>query len=90
METQTRPAFNKRNVAKFITTYAVSTAVGLTVSRLLKNNFPQTEAMHVADLAGGLSGWYVSAKTQHITDKFVDDSFDALEERQRKSSLQTP
>lgn len=89
METN-RPAFNKRTVTKYVASHLVSAAVGMTVAKLLKNNFPQTETMHMADLAGGLSGWYVATKFQPVTDKACDDLIDALEERKRKSSLQTP
>ena len=90
METPTRPAFTKRNVTKYVANTLVSAAVGTTVTRLLKNTFPSTDNMNIAVIAGGLSGWYVSAKFQPVTDKACDDLIDALEEHQRKSNLQTP
>jgi hypothetical protein len=90
METPARPAFNKRTVTKYVVSHLVAASVGMTVTRLLKNNFPQTENLHIADLAGGLSGWYASSKLQPYTDQIADGVIDALEEHARKNNLQTP
>ena len=90
METPTRPAFTKRNVAKYVANSLVSFAVGATVTRVLKNNIPATETANIAVIVGGVSGWYVSQKLQPYTDKAADDVIDYLENAKRKSSLQTP
>jgi hypothetical protein len=90
METPARPAFNKRTVTKYVASHLVSATVAIAVTRVLKNNFPQTETLRIAELTGGVAGWYAATKMQPVTDKLVDDGFDALAERKRKNSIQTP
>lgn len=81
LELTAGPKFTPRNVGKYVAKHAVTAVVAKAVKDALETFIPATQNYKIAELGGGLAGWYAGGKVEPYTDALVDEIANEIAKR---------